>query len=107
MLKRGATAILVGYGLAPDVLQKADRVLATSEAQMLVTGKDLAGDQSEFPKVDAELPDILSGRRPARTSAEQIVFAYNSGLAVTDVAVAMALYKGARKAGVGDLIAGF
>lgn len=107
MLKPGSTAILVGYGLASDVLQNADRVLATSEAQMFVTGKDLADARGQFPAVDAELPDILSLRKAARTGSDQIVFAYNSGLAVTDVAVANALYKVALDAGIGDLIADF
>lgn len=107
MLKPGATAILLGYGLAPDVLHKADRVLATSEAQMHTTGKDLADDQGRFPKVDAELTDILLGHKPARTNPHEIVFAYNSGLAVTDVAVAGAVYQAARVAGIGHLISGF
>jgi ornithine cyclodeaminase len=106
MLKPGTTAILLGYGIDPDVLHKADRVIATSESQMHVTGKDLAHVGS-FPKVDAELSDILLKRKPARTSPQEIIFAYNSGLAVTDVAVAAALYKVARENGIGHLISGF
>lgn len=107
MLKPGATAILLGYGLAPDVLHKADRVLATSETQMHTTGKDLADEQGRFPQVDAELTDILLRRKPARTNPHEIIFAYNSGLAVTDVAVAGAIYQATRSAGIGHLISGF
>jgi ornithine cyclodeaminase len=107
MLKPGAMAILVGYGLAPDVLHKADRVIATSEAQMHVTGQDLADAAGRLPAVDAELHEILLGRKVARTGPQDILFAYNSGLAVTDVAVAGAVYAMARKAGIGSFIAGF
>jgi ornithine cyclodeaminase len=107
MLKQGAMAILVGYGLAPDILQKADRVISTSEAQMHVTGQDLADAAGRLPAVDAELHEILLRRKVARTGPQDIIFAYNSGLAVTDVAVAGAVYAVARKAGIGSFIAGF
>jgi len=82
-------------------------VLATSEAQMRVTGTDLVDDDGKLPTVDAELPEILTGRKPARKSPDEVVFAYNSGLAVTDVAVAGALYKAATDRGIGSLILGF
>ncbi|MGW0966569.1 ornithine cyclodeaminase family protein [Streptomyces sp. NPDC002516] len=86
-LKPGATAILVGHGLAPSTLHRADRVIATSEAQMRVTGTDMADSEGNLPAVDLELPVVISGVSPARTSAEQRVFAYNSGLVVTDIAL--------------------
>jgi ornithine cyclodeaminase len=107
MLRPGALAVLVGYGLAGDVLPRADRVLATSEAQMHVTGRDLVGGNGDFPAVDAELPDLLMGRKPGRVHPDQIVFAYNSGLAATDVAVATVLYESARKEGRGARVPGF
>jgi ornithine cyclodeaminase len=107
MLKPGATAILLGYGLAGDILHGADRVLATSEAQLHATGRDLADADGRFPGVDAELPDILLGRKPARTGTLEIVFAYNSGLAVTDVAVAKAVYDIASRTGAGQRFGGF
>ncbi|MET8859138.1 ornithine cyclodeaminase family protein [Streptomyces sp. NPDC004579] len=86
-LKPGATAILVGHGLAPSTLHRADRVIATSEAQMRVTGTDMADGEGNLPAVDLELPVVISGASKARTSAEQRVFAYNSGLVVTDIAL--------------------
>ncbi|MFF2364126.1 ornithine cyclodeaminase family protein [Streptomyces sp. NPDC058122] len=86
-LKPGATAILVGHGLAPSTLHRADRVIATSEAQMRVTGTDMADGEGNLPAVDLELPVVISGVSKARTSAEQRVFAYNSGLVVTDIAL--------------------
>ncbi|MER7676972.1 ornithine cyclodeaminase family protein [Streptomyces sp. NPDC096934] len=86
-LRPGATAILVGHGLAPSTLHRADRVIATSEAQMRITGTDMADSQGALPTVDLELPSAIAGVSKARTSPEQRIFAYNSGLVVTDIAL--------------------
>ncbi|MEV6700964.1 ornithine cyclodeaminase family protein [Streptomyces sp. NPDC051453] len=86
-LRPGATSILVGHGLAPSALHRADRVIATSEAQMQVTGTDMADGDGKLPAVDLELPVIISGVSKARTAAGQRIFAYNSGLVVTDIAL--------------------
>ncbi|MFJ3823525.1 ornithine cyclodeaminase family protein [Streptomyces nodosus] len=86
-LRPGATAILVGHGLAPSTLHRADRVIATSEAQMQVTGTDMADADGKLPAVDLELPVVVSGVSRARTAADQRIFAYNSGLVVTDIAL--------------------
>ncbi|MGV9790761.1 ornithine cyclodeaminase family protein [Streptomyces sp. NPDC003435] len=86
-LKPGATTILVGHGLAPSTLHHADRVIATSEAQMHITGTDMADADGKLPAVDLELPAIISGVSKARTATAQRVFAYNSGLVVTDIAL--------------------
>ncbi|MFE3444394.1 ornithine cyclodeaminase family protein [Nocardia sp. NPDC059180] len=90
-LKAGSVAVLVGYGLAPSTLGDADRVVATSAAQMAVTGIDMAGPDGVLRSVDAELPQILSRRAVARRSDEERIFVYNSGLVLTDIAVAHAL----------------
>ncbi|NEW40870.1 ornithine cyclodeaminase family protein [Nocardia cyriacigeorgica] len=90
-LKAGSVAVLVGYGLAPSTLGDADRVVATSAAQMAVTGTDMAGPNGVLRSVDAELPQILSRRAVARRSDEERIFVYNSGLVLTDIAVAHAL----------------
>ncbi|MET7791689.1 ornithine cyclodeaminase family protein [Streptomyces sp900116325] len=86
-LKAGAVAILVGHGLAPSTLHHADRVIATSEAQMQVTGTDMADAEGNLPAVDLELPVVLAGVSKARTARDQRIFAYNSGLVVTDIAL--------------------
>jgi ornithine cyclodeaminase len=86
-LKPGALSILVGHGIAPSTLHRADRVIATSEAQMKVTGTDMADADGDFPPVDAEFPDVVAGRAQGRRSAEERIFAYNSGLVVTDIAL--------------------
>jgi ornithine cyclodeaminase len=103
-LKPGALAVLVGYGIHADALHHADYRIATSEAQMRVTGTDLVDAHGAFPPIDAELPDILLGRKPARHSSEQIVFAYNSGMVVTDIALGRTLAEAARAKGLGEEI---
>jgi ornithine cyclodeaminase/alanine dehydrogenase-like protein (mu-crystallin family) len=100
-IKQGALAILVGYGLHADVLHGAGYRIATSEQQMQVTGIDMVDADGKLPRIDAELPDILLGRKPARQNAGQTVFAYNSGMVVTDIALGRTLAENAREKGLG------
>ncbi|MFC5748509.1 ornithine cyclodeaminase family protein [Actinomadura rugatobispora] len=86
-LKPGALSILVGHGLAPSALGAADRVVATSEAQMNITGTDMADADGNLRPVDAELAPVIAGTAAGRRSPEERVFAYNSGLVVTDIAL--------------------
>ncbi|MFF0489983.1 ornithine cyclodeaminase family protein [Nocardia sp. NPDC004068] len=90
-LAPGSVAVLVGYGLAPSALHDADRVIATSAEQMAVTGTDMAGPDGTLRAVDAELPAILARRAVGRRGDAERIFVYNSGLVLTDVAVAHAL----------------
>ena len=86
-LKPGSVAVLLGYGIDADVLHCSDYRIATDVEQMSVTCGDLAASDGSIPPVDAELPDILLGRSLPRRSEHDIVFAYNSGMVVTDVAL--------------------
>ncbi|AZM93590.1 ornithine cyclodeaminase family protein [Streptomyces sp. W1SF4] len=86
-LRPGALSILVGHGLAPSTLHQADRVIATSEAQMNVTGTDMADADGKLPAVEAEFPAVLAGVFAGRRSDTERIFAYNSGLVVTDIAL--------------------
>ncbi|WP_405600795.1 ornithine cyclodeaminase family protein [Streptomyces sp. NBC_01410] len=86
-LKPGALSVLVGHGLAPSTLHRADRVIATSEAQMNVTGTDMADADGKLPAVDSEFPPVLAGTTAGRLSSTERIFAYNSGLVVTDIAL--------------------
>ncbi|MEV6976564.1 ornithine cyclodeaminase family protein [Kitasatospora sp. NPDC093806] len=104
-LKAGAVSILVGHGLAPSTLHRADRVIATSEAQMRVTGTDMADADGGFPAVDVELPVVLSGVSKARTAPGQRIFAYNSGLVVTDIALGHRFAQLATAQGLGTEVA--
>ena len=103
-LAPGALCILVGHGLAPSTLSDADRVVATSAAQMAVTGTDMADAEGHLRAVDAELPDILAGRATGRETPGQRVFAYNSGLIVTDIALGHRLAELAADRGLGQVV---
>ncbi|MFF2555851.1 ornithine cyclodeaminase family protein [Nocardia sp. NPDC058058] len=104
-LAPGATVVLVGYGLAPSTLTEADRVIATSAEQMALTGTDMAGPDGRLRRVDAELPQVLNHRSVGRTSDEERIFVYNSGLVLTDIAVAHALATRAIAEGRGTEVA--
>ncbi|MER5719048.1 ornithine cyclodeaminase family protein [Streptomyces sp. NPDC002132] len=86
-LKPSALSVLVGYGIAASTLHTADRVVATSEAQMRVTGTDMADADGQLREVHAEFPQVLAGLAAGRTEPGQRIFAYNSGLVVTDIAL--------------------
>ncbi|WFB10899.1 ornithine cyclodeaminase family protein [Streptomyces sp. LX-29] len=86
-LRPGALCVLVGYGIRPSTLHRADRVIATSAAQMAVTGTDMADEHGRFPTVHAEFPQVIAGQASGRTGPRERIFAYNSGLVVTDIAL--------------------
>jgi ornithine cyclodeaminase len=86
-MRPGAIAVLLGYGVHADVCHGADYRIATDTTQMHATGDDLRAADGSLPTVNAELPDILLGRAPARRDPRDVVFAYNSGMAVTDAAL--------------------
>jgi ornithine cyclodeaminase len=52
-----------------------------------------------------ELHDIIGGRRPGRTSEEEITLFKSSGIAVWDVAAAGYIYQQARQKGKGTELA--
>lgn len=101
-LKQDSLCILVGHGIAPSTLHSAGHVVATSAAQMAVTGTDLADDHGTLPPVDAELPDIIAGRGTGRPATGGTVFAYNSGLVITDIALGHRFAQLAIEAGLGQ-----
>jgi ornithine cyclodeaminase/alanine dehydrogenase-like protein (mu-crystallin family) len=103
-LKPGALSILVGHGLAPSTLHHADRVVATSEAQMKVTGIDMADSDGNLPAVDTEFPPVIAGMNAGRRSPEERIFAYNSGLVVTDIALGHRFAELAIAQGLGTLV---
>ncbi|QIK10173.1 ornithine cyclodeaminase family protein [Streptomyces sp. Je 1-4] len=104
-LRPGALSVLVGHGLAPSTLHRADRVIATSEAQMHITGLDMADADGKLPAVDAEFPPVLAGSAAGRRSDTEWIFAYNSGLVVTDIALGHRFAQLALAQGLGTEVA--
>jgi alanine dehydrogenase len=103
-MKPGSVAVLLGYGVHADVCRGADYRIATDTAQMHATCDDLRAEDGSLPSVDAELPDVLLGRAPARRHPDDVVFAYNSGMAVTDAALGRYIADLARVAGRGEKV---
>ncbi|MFT2020428.1 ornithine cyclodeaminase family protein [Streptomyces sp. 796.1] len=104
-LRPGALTVLVGHGLAPSTLHRADRIVATSEAQMRITGTDMADDAGRLPPVDTEFPPVIAGITAGRRSPDERIFAYNSGLVVTDIALGHHFAELALAQGLGERVA--
>jgi ornithine cyclodeaminase/alanine dehydrogenase-like protein (mu-crystallin family) len=103
-MKPGGLLISVASkGVETGALREADYAIATNEGQMGVTGKRLAGPGGEA-RIDAELPDIVAGRKPGRRSQEERVFAFSSGMIITDIPVAHALATRGIAAGRGNRV---
>ncbi len=103
-LKPGALCVLVGHGLASSTLHQADYVIATSAAQMAVTGTDMVNEHGRLPAVDGELPEVLAGRVLGRQHSDQRVFAYNSGLVITDIALGHQFAEAAAQRSLGQVV---
>lgn len=103
-LKPGGLLISVASkGVASSSLSYADYALATSEGQLGITGSRFATEDGSA-RIDAEFPDILAGRKPARRSDSDRVFAFSSGMIITDIPVAHALANKAIESGRGQRV---
>ena len=71
-----------------------DRVLARMNKQGLLSRQDL----------HAEFGEIVRGDKPGRETSEERIFWNPFGLAIEDLAVAMAVYRAARSLGIGRSI---
>lgn len=104
-LKPGGLLISVSSkGVANSSLADADYALATSEAQLVITGTRF---NTEFgrARIDAELPPVLAGTAVGRRSPDDRVFAFSSGMIITDIPVGHAYATRAIAQGLGRRIA--
>jgi ornithine cyclodeaminase len=81
--------------LDPEILRKADVVIADSIAQCLERGEIHQAIRSDNITVDeiVELGNVVSGKSPGRTSGTQVTVADLTGVAVQDIKIAAAVYK--------------
>jgi ornithine cyclodeaminase/alanine dehydrogenase-like protein (mu-crystallin family) len=100
----GLLISVASKGVQEGTLAEADYTVATSAAQVEVTGQRMAGPDGVF-RLDAELPEILAGRAPGRRGDDDRVFAFSSGMIITDIPVAHALAARAIAAGRGREVA--
>jgi ornithine cyclodeaminase/alanine dehydrogenase-like protein (mu-crystallin family) len=103
-LRPGGLLISVSSkGVASSSLRDADYAIATSEGQLGVTGSRFDSEDGAA-KIDAEFPAVLAGRAPGRRAATDRVFAFSSGMIITDIPVAYALANRAIEAGRGQRV---
>jgi ornithine cyclodeaminase len=90
-------------GVASSALREADYAIATSEGQLGVTGSRFAAADGSAT-IDAEFPEVLAGQAPGRRTPTDRVFAFSSGMVITDIPVAHALATRAIAAGRGQRV---
>jgi alanine dehydrogenase len=93
--------------LDADAVLRCDVIAADSRQQSREEAGDLihvfGEDDSRWQKVH-ELADIVGGKIPGRTSADQITLFKSNGIAIEDVVVAGRVYELARARGIGRQI---
>jgi alanine dehydrogenase len=111
-LDPGSTVVSIGSTVREqrevdaDVIARADVVIADVLDEVLHDSGDLiaAREQGIEPTGTASLADLVSGRVPGRTGADQIVLYKSVGSAVQDLAVAAMCVGRARAAGLGTTL---
>ncbi|MGW0251193.1 ornithine cyclodeaminase [Nocardia goodfellowii] len=99
----GLLISVASKGVESGALRQADYAIATSTGQLGVTGTRLAGPDGEV-RIDAELPEVVAGRAAGRRAENDRVFAFSSGMIITDIPVAHALATRAVAAGRGQRV---
>jgi ornithine cyclodeaminase/alanine dehydrogenase-like protein (mu-crystallin family) len=75
-------------------------LVCTDDRAQLEAGRR-SGPLSRLPPEHADLAELITGRKPGRTTEKQRTFACNLGLALADVVAASLVYRRAREAGLG------
>jgi ornithine cyclodeaminase/alanine dehydrogenase len=108
-LEPGMTVVSIGSTVReqrevdPEVIARADVVVADVLHEVLGDSGDLIAAREEGidPNRVASLADLVGGREPGRTGAEQIVLYKSVGSAVQDLAVAAMCVRRAQASGLG------
>lgn len=93
--------------LEPELLARADRLVADSRPQCLRLGEihhAVTRGVIAEPDIDAELGEIVAGRQPGRRGADEITICDLTGLGAQDVAAANVVMARARERGIGERI---
>ncbi|NKJ39812.1 ornithine cyclodeaminase [Rhizobium sp. SG570] len=99
----GLLISVASKGVEDGAITQADYTIATNQTQMFDKHRRLAAPTGNLD-VDAELPEIIAGRQPGRHRQEDKVFAFNSGMVITDIPIAHAFATRAIAAGRGRRI---
>jgi ornithine cyclodeaminase/alanine dehydrogenase-like protein (mu-crystallin family) len=84
----------------PGSLNRLDAVFTDDLAQF-EKGRSSFGYYTGFTGSPRSLPAVVAGKDPGRETADQIIGAFNAGVAVEDAATAQLIYERARSAGAG------
>lgn len=95
----GVLISVASKGVADGAVAEADRVVATSEGQFNLVGERLLRGRDVH--LDATVPEILAGDKPGRSNDSERVFAFSTGMIITDIPVAQELAVRAFAAGRG------
>ena len=93
--------------LHPEVLVRADRLVADSRPQCLRLGEihhAVAQGVIHEEDIDAELGEIAAGLKPGRRRADEITVCDLTGVGVQDVAAANVVLDRALRGGIGERI---
>jgi ornithine cyclodeaminase/alanine dehydrogenase-like protein (mu-crystallin family) len=101
-LAAGAFASLVDFDSYwhPGALHEFDK-FCTDDVPQLHHYRDI-GYFQDIPAIDADLGELVTGRKPGRQSPEERTAACNLGLALDDIAVAPLIYQRALEKGIGS-----
>jgi ornithine cyclodeaminase len=114
-------ALLVNVSLddpMPDVIFKADKIivddwhLVKNDTRRLLgkmyrAGQVIGSDDSSevaYRRIDAELGEVVLGKKAGRNNADEIILVNPFGLAIEDVALATHVYQKARELSLGVLL---
>jgi alanine dehydrogenase len=108
-LEPGMTVVSIGSTVReqrevdPEVIARADVVVADVLDEVVGDSGDLIAAREEGidPNRIVSLADVVGGREPGRTGAEQVVLYKSVGSAVQDLAVAAMCVRRARESGLG------
>lgn len=104
-MKPGGLMVSVSSkGVADSSLADADYALATSVGQLGVTGTRFTTVDGRA-RIDTELPLVLAGKALGRGSPNDRVFAFSSGMVITDISVGHLFASRAIAQGLGRRIA--
>jgi alanine dehydrogenase len=113
-LSRGATVVSIGSTLPEqrevdaETLRVANRIVADMPEEVVEqTGDFIAARAAGVDVADrvVSLTDVVGGRAPARTNADEIVLYKSVGSALQDIVVAELMLHKARVTGIGTMIA--
>jgi ornithine cyclodeaminase/alanine dehydrogenase-like protein (mu-crystallin family) len=92
-----APSLLAGATVVVDLLAQCERIGDLHHA--------IAAGAMRREGVHAELGEVIAGRKPGRRSAEEVIVFDSTGMALQDVAAAVAVYSRARALGRGVALA--